>query len=74
MPVALPAVHESTTEPATRESGQKFAAPGLNDVQAGLTWLPLSADSLALAWDVILTRNGDKTMFRVLVDAQTGEG
>lgn len=55
------------------ERRQPFVAPGLSDVQAGLAWLPMTADSMRLTWDVTLMSLRQREMFRVLVDAKSGE-
>jgi len=41
--------------------------------EARLVWLPMSRTQLRLCWDVILMSRTREEMFRVLVDAQTGE-
>lgn len=58
---------------AGAEKNQKLSVPGLSDTQASLTWVPMSEKELRLGWDVVLmsTRLGE--MFRIVVDAQTGE-
>src|SRR5262249_22179260 len=40
---------------------------------AGLAWLPMGPQSLRLAWDVTLMSLKRSEMFRLLVDAQSGE-
>jgi len=56
------------------EQRQEFTAPSLNGpVHTKLVWLPMSRDALRLCWDVILVSRARGEMFRVLVDAQTGE-
>ncbi len=62
-----------TTQPQGAERMQRFSAPGLSDTNAGLAWLPMDAASLKLTWDVTLMSLAKNEMFRVLVDAQTGE-
>ncbi|MGV3664389.1 MAG: M36 family metallopeptidase [Prosthecobacter sp.] len=52
---------------------QQFRAALLTDADARLTWLPMDAATLRLAWDVTLTSRSRSEMFRVLVDAATGE-
>ncbi|MEK0447189.1 MAG: hypothetical protein RLZZ399_2510, partial [Verrucomicrobiota bacterium] len=55
------------------ERRQKMEAPGLSDVTAGLAWLPMNRDNLALVWDVTLMSLKEKEMFRLLVDAKSGD-
>ena len=61
------------SDPAGAERRQRLQAPGLSDTNAGLAWLPMSATSLRLTWDVTLMSLARGEMFRVLVDARTGE-
>ncbi len=65
----------AVTEPAPGpEKSQKFkAAILLGESEAKLAWLPVDGDRLRLCWDVILTSRTRGEMFRVLVDAQSGE-
>ena len=59
---------------ASPEQRQKFTAPGLKGkAETKLTWLPMDRNTLRLCWDVILMSRARGEMFRVLVDAQTGE-
>jgi hypothetical protein len=51
---------------------QAFNAPGLNEANVQLTWLPMDADTLRLCWNVILTNRARGEMFLVLIDTQTG--
>lgn len=63
---------EAEAQGPTRQ--QHFRAPGLNgETTAQLVWLPLSGASLRLCWDVMLTSRARGEMFRLLVDAETGE-
>ncbi len=55
------------------ERRQRFRAPGLSDTNAGLAWLPTGAASLKLTWDVTLMSLARNEMFRVIVDAKSGE-
>ena len=55
------------------EKRQPLQIEGFSDVSAGLAWLPMSADSLRLVWDTVLTSLKHGEMFRVLVDASSGE-
>jgi hypothetical protein len=61
-------------EPIGATQRQRFHSPALKDeAEAQLVWLPISAHELRLCWDVILTPRSSRAMFRVLVDADTGE-
>ncbi len=55
------------------EQKQKLEAPSISDTSAGLAWVPMSADSAELAWDVTIMSTARGEMFRVLVDAENGE-
>ncbi|MEK0447386.1 MAG: hypothetical protein RLZZ399_2707, partial [Verrucomicrobiota bacterium] len=55
------------------ERRQRVEAPGLSDVSAGLAWLPMSQDNLALVWDVTLMSLKEREMFRLVVDAKSGD-
>jgi hypothetical protein len=61
--------------PATgAEQRQRFHAAELpGETGAALTWLPMNRATLRLCWDVTLTVRARGEMFRVLVDAQTGQ-
>ncbi len=60
--------------PAGAEQQQAFTAPGLTgESHAKLTWLPMDQQTLRLSWDVILTSRARGEMFRMLVDAHSGE-
>ncbi len=53
---------------------QRFTAPDLSGESiADLVWLPMNRAILRLCWQVILTSTQRGEMFRVLVDAQTGD-
>ncbi len=53
---------------------QNFTAPPLvGEAQARLVWLPMSSTSIRLCWSVELVGRGRVEMYRVLIDAQTGE-
>lgn len=53
---------------------QAFKGPGLQGrAEVGLIWLPIKKDQLRLCWDIILTSRTHGEMYRVLVDARTGE-
>ncbi len=62
-----------TSEPKGPERRQSFDAEGVSDVNSGLAWLPLSAGEMRLVWDVTMTSLAHNEMFRVLVDAQSGQ-
>ncbi len=55
------------------EKQQRFAHPLLTDPNVHLVWLPMDAGKMRLAWDVILMDKAAGKMYRVLVDAETGE-
>lgn len=55
------------------EKNQKLAAPGLSDTQANLTWVPMSDKELRLGWEVVLMSIRIGEMFRIVVDAESGE-
>ncbi len=59
--------------PDGAERKQRFNAPRLSDTSGQLAWLPMGADTARLTWDVTLMSLGRREMFRVLVDARTGE-
>lgn len=55
------------------EKNQNLAAPGLSDTQANLTWVPMSGKELRLGWEVVLMSTRIGEMFRIVVDAESGE-
>jgi hypothetical protein len=56
------------------EQRQQFKAPGLKgETEAKLIWLPMSSEKLRLCWDVVLMNRQRGEMFRVLLDAESGE-
>ena len=61
------------SQPEGAERMQRFTAPKLSDTFAQLSWLPVTADAAKLTWDVTLMSLKQNEMFRVLVDARTGE-
>jgi hypothetical protein len=63
----------AASDPQGAERRQRFTAPRLSDTFAQLSWLPVSADSARLTWDVTLMSLLRREMFRVLVDVKTGE-
>jgi len=53
---------------------QSFSANALKgNATAHLVWLPMNRDLLRLCWEVILMSRARGEMFRVLIDARTGE-
>ncbi|MFO1481863.1 MAG: ELWxxDGT repeat protein [Verrucomicrobiaceae bacterium] len=68
-PGAIQAVDAATGA----ELKQRFAAEKLSDTTAHLTWLPLSADNMRLAWDVTTFSLERNEMYQSVVDAETGE-
>ncbi|MFN7561587.1 MAG: M36 family metallopeptidase, partial [Prosthecobacter sp.] len=55
------------------EQKQRFNAAKLSDTTAHLTWLPLSAGEMRLAWDVTTFSLERNEMYQTLVDAESGE-
>ncbi len=55
------------------ERRQKFLAPALAGATAELRWLPMNDSTLRLCWEVVTAVKSRGEMFRVLIDAQTGE-
>lgn len=65
---------EAQDQPEGTDRRQRFrggAIKGEADVR--LCWLPLAEDEMRLCWRMVLTSRAGKAMFRVLVDAATGE-
>ena len=60
-------------EPEGPQQRQHFAARGIADARADLVWLPMDDTTMRLTWSVILSSTARGEMFRVLVDAETGE-
>mgnify|MGYP002858231704 CR=1 FL=1 len=52
---------------------QQFRAALLTDADARLGWLPMDTHTLRLTWDITLTSRSRAEMYRVLVDAETGD-
>jgi hypothetical protein len=68
----------SQVTPVTAAQGiirqQRFTAPTLaGKAYASLSWLPVSKTALRLCWSITLTGKSSLQMYRVLVDAKTGE-
>jgi hypothetical protein len=55
------------------EKKQSFRGAVLRGATVRLTWLPMAKDNARLCWEVVLTGKTSGEMFRVLVDASTGE-
>ncbi|MCX6950826.1 MAG: M36 family metallopeptidase, partial [Verrucomicrobia bacterium] len=55
------------------ERRQTFRAAPLNGAEAHLVWLPMDSTTLRLAWEVVCTSRTRGEMFRILVDAESGE-
>jgi len=52
----------------------RFTSPLLKGEGAlRFVWLPMDRDTLRLCWEVTLTRRSDSIMYRLLVDADSGE-
>lgn len=54
------------------ERQQQFSAPGISDISAQLTYLPMNEQEVRLGWDVTLFSIEHNEMFRTVVDAETG--
>jgi uncharacterized repeat protein (TIGR01451 family) len=66
-------VTTNTPDTADAVKRQTFTAPSLKgEAEVRLIWLPMSASSLRLCWDVVLMSRARGEMFRVLIDVQTG--
>jgi len=73
-PVEAESVLSTGDAAAGASQRQKFTATGLKgETDAQLTWLPMDKDTMRLCWDVILVTQQRGEMFRLLVDARTGE-
>lgn len=67
-------VNATGTAPEGPELRQTFRGPPLNgEAVTKLVWLPFGQDSLRLCWHVELTSRARGEMYRLLIDAQTGE-
>ena len=70
----LSLVPEFRGDGADPEKQQLFQSAQLKgNAEVKLTWLPMDQSRLRLCWDVIVMSGRRGEMFRVLVDAQTGE-
>ena len=63
----------ASSQPQGAERQQRLSAPRLSDTFAQLSWLPVASEKARLSWDVTLMSLSQREMFRILVDAQTGE-
>ena len=53
---------------------QQFRAKAFKgDADVHLTWLPMTRDSLRLCWEVVVMGRTRDQMFKILIDAETGE-
>jgi hypothetical protein len=60
--------------PQGPDKHQKFRAKTFKgDADVHLTWLPMTRDSLRLCWEVIVMGRTREEMFKILIDAETGE-
>ncbi len=72
--LAATAVIRLKSNDTDAEKHATLRAPGVNgEISAHLVWLPISASSLKLCWEIVLVPHGRGEMFKTLVDAQTGE-
>jgi Fungalysin metallopeptidase (M36)/Calx-beta domain len=61
-------------EPKSSEKHQSFSAPSLKgDADVRLVWLPMNRTSMRLCWQVILMSGARGEMFKIIIDARTGE-
>jgi hypothetical protein len=73
------ALAEEDVKPNLRQQGgrpgsEHFSAPQIRgDADVQLTWLAVDQGTLRLCWDVILTGTLRREMYRILVDAESGE-
>lgn len=68
----------SNVEPQDQPEGpdrrQRFRGGAIKgEANVRLCWLPLAEDEMRLCWRMVLTSRAGKAMFRVVVDAATGE-
>ena len=63
----------TTAAAAGVEKKQAFRAATLRGATVHFTWLPMDKGSARLCWDVVLTGKTSGEMFRILIDATTGE-
>ncbi len=71
---AVAANVEPVNESAGAERKQRLRAPFLRGyAQARLTWVPMDGATLRLCWDVALKVRSRQEVYRVLLDADSGE-
>jgi ELWxxDGT repeat protein len=71
---AIPAVSiRASSDAQGAEKRQNFTAPGISDTYAHLTFLPTSATDVRMGWDVTTFSIAANEMFRMVIDAETGE-
>ena len=63
----------ATDAPAGAEKRQGFRAAALRGATVHFAWLPMDKGSARLCWEVVLTGKTNGEMFRILIDATTGE-
>jgi hypothetical protein len=68
-----PSLVMATSPVQGAERSQRLTAPLLSDTAVKLSWLPISADTTRLVWDVTLMSLQRREMFRILVDTTTGD-
>ncbi|MEO6183672.1 MAG: M36 family metallopeptidase, partial [Verrucomicrobiota bacterium] len=67
-------IESMDTQAQGAERRQKFkSARPSGETETRLVWLPMNAKEMRLCWEIILTSHARGEMFRLLVDAQTGE-
>ncbi|MCE9610692.1 MAG: M36 family metallopeptidase [Chthoniobacter sp.] len=63
----------STDAPIGAEKKQGFRAAALRGATVHFVWLPMDKGSSRLCWEVVLTGQKTGEMYRLLIDATTGE-
>jgi uncharacterized repeat protein (TIGR01451 family) len=72
--VALTEIRAHDLEPQGAIKHQRFAAAALpGDIDVRLVWVPMTRTMVRLCWDVIASSRSRGEMFRVLVDAESGD-
>jgi hypothetical protein len=69
-PESLRSTSPPSTEPDRR---QQFRAALVGDIDAKLTWLPLSREEMILTWDITATSLRRSEMYRTFIDAKSGK-
>ena len=65
---------QSLDEPSGRDQRQKFRGGAIRgEANVRLCWLPMGENELRLCWRMGFTSRATKAMFRIVVDAETGE-